>query len=66
MDSNPEDYAASSGGAGVANTQCRTSSFPPPITLFTSFPVANFSSLKYFTHFKSFPLRCVEFSEGTD
>lgn len=65
MDSDPEGCTASSGGAGVANTQCCTSSSLPPLTLFPSFPVANFFSLKYFTHFKSVPPIFAQFGEGT-
>lgn len=66
MDSDPEVCTASSGGVGVTNTQCCTSAPLLPLTLFPSFPVADFLSLKYFTHFKFVPLRFVEFSEGTD
>lgn len=64
MDSDPEDCTASSRGVGVTNTQCFTSSPLPPLTLFPSSPVANFPSLKYFTHFKFVPLGFVEFGEG--
>lgn len=61
MDSDPEGCTASSGGAGVANTQCCTSSPLSPLTLFPSFSVASFPSLKYF---QSVPLCGAEFDEG--
>lgn len=66
MDSDPEDCTASYEGVGVTNIQCFTSSPLAPLTLFPSFPVANFPLLKYFTNFKLVPLRFVEFGEGTD
>lgn len=66
MDSDPEDHTASSRGVGVANTQCCTSSPLLLLTLFPSFPVTFFPSLKYFTDFKFVPLRFVEVSEGSE